>query len=389
MMENNENGASDFPRFDEEICERYLFGELTEGEQEEFETAYFADDAFFEKFMAVKTELLDLYSRGELEPGKRARLEPHFLATAPRTRRLAESREFIRTVTSISRRGHVPTPSDVTGTTPSWIDSLMRFFTLPRLAGAVVLLAALGTLFLLSRSDREIEEASEHRPANTTEIEPETVPSLPNSHPNKVQPSAPEVTINSTPANENVNRPGLDRRPESASTNKQKRHGTRPSLANGTPTLPSRGNQTPDVEITIATVGRDPELPSVALHPGSTRDIGGGNTLTLRSGAEDGSAIVSLYFRSERYPRYVVTIATVDGRQVTKNSMDGSSVIYSGDGSKRIAIRLNGTKRLLSKDYIVTLEGRAANGEKVTIEEYYFKVKRDPQPVTTPEDKDP
>jgi hypothetical protein len=36
----------------EETCERYLLGELSEAEREQFEEAYFADDALFERFLA-------------------------------------------------------------------------------------------------------------------------------------------------------------------------------------------------------------------------------------------------------------------------------------------------------------------------------------------------
>jgi len=50
----------------EETCERYLLGELSEAEQERFEEAYFADDALFEQFQAVKDDLLDAYARDEL-----------------------------------------------------------------------------------------------------------------------------------------------------------------------------------------------------------------------------------------------------------------------------------------------------------------------------------
>src|SRR5688500_4852574 len=155
MMEHNGNGATNDLQFDEEMCERYLFGELTDAEQESFEAAYFDDDVFFDRFMAIKTELLDLYSRGELEAGKRARMEPHFLATATRRERLAESSEFIRAVNAVANRVQTPAAVAVISE-PSLFDSIARFFTLPRLAGvAALVIALIGGVFLLSRSGED------------------------------------------------------------------------------------------------------------------------------------------------------------------------------------------------------------------------------------------
>lgn len=74
MSPSNGNGTSGSLLFDEAVCERYLFGELDGAEQERFESAYFNDDSFFNRFLAVKDELLDLYSRNELETGKRIRM---------------------------------------------------------------------------------------------------------------------------------------------------------------------------------------------------------------------------------------------------------------------------------------------------------------------------
>ena len=50
----------------EEVCARYLLGELSEQEQAELEEGYFADDALFERFRAVKDDLIDAYARGDL-----------------------------------------------------------------------------------------------------------------------------------------------------------------------------------------------------------------------------------------------------------------------------------------------------------------------------------
>src|SRR5688500_14824829 len=104
MSGTNGNGRSGNLPFDEGMCERYIFGELHDDEQERFEAAYFANDAFFNRFCAVKDELLDLYSRNELDPDRRRRLEPHFLSTPARRGRIDDSRNFVRSITVLSDR---------------------------------------------------------------------------------------------------------------------------------------------------------------------------------------------------------------------------------------------------------------------------------------------
>jgi hypothetical protein len=79
MPENNGHNKMIADEFNEDMCERYILGELSEGDQEQFEAAYFADDAFFEKYLAFKTDLLDLYSRGQLPEEKRQKFENIFL----------------------------------------------------------------------------------------------------------------------------------------------------------------------------------------------------------------------------------------------------------------------------------------------------------------------
>ena len=47
----------------EDTCARYLLGELSEPELAHFEESYFADDSLFERFRAVKDDLIDAYAR--------------------------------------------------------------------------------------------------------------------------------------------------------------------------------------------------------------------------------------------------------------------------------------------------------------------------------------
>src|SRR2546422_11455668 len=77
----------------EHTCTRYLLGELTEAEQTQFEEAYFVDDLLFERFLAVKDDLVDSYVRHELAGRERERFEQHFLANQPRRERLNDATE--------------------------------------------------------------------------------------------------------------------------------------------------------------------------------------------------------------------------------------------------------------------------------------------------------
>jgi len=127
-----------------ETCERYLLGELSEAEREQLEESYFADDALFDRFLAVKDELLDAYARGELAEEKRTRFAQHFLATASRRQQLDETQEFIRAVTAVSTKtNEANAPLAVTTHKSSWWKSLADFFKLRPFALSTTLAAAL------------------------------------------------------------------------------------------------------------------------------------------------------------------------------------------------------------------------------------------------------
>lgn len=382
MTEKNGNGATNGLRFDEEMCERYIFGELTEAEQERFEAAYFDDDVFFDRFMAVKTELLDLYSRGELDAGKRARMEPHFLATEPRRRRLAESGEFIRAVNAISDRDRAPKAAVAVAPEPSFFDSLARFFTLPRLAGAAVLLiAAIGGTFLLSRSGQDgvMDEQVVQQPPAEVNRQSE-IPPTSNSTNTGSPTSETEMTANPPDSNnatpQRPVRPKLDvaGRPKTNRSTPLPREEIRPDpdrkYAATDP--PDRNDNT--LTLTIATVGRDADS-SITLRAGATRATGEGDTLTIPAGAK--SASISLVFRGERYSKYIVTLTNVAGTEISRNdNYNNHHVEYLGDGSRRLNVWLDDTSRMTEKDYIVKIEGQDPGEAPETIEEYYFHVRR-------------
>jgi hypothetical protein len=389
MMEKNGNGAPETLHFDEEVCERYLFGELTEAEQEEFETAYFNDDVFFDRFMAVKTELLDLYTRGELRADKRARMEPHFLATSPRARRLAESHEFIQAVTSIAERDRVPTAVVIVEPFTSRLDWIQRLFTLPRLAAAsVVLIVAVGGLFLLNRSSNHdlVVDKTVEKPPETSEQSQAPLPS--DSRQPESEAKGPEFAADPPGANRDARRRYTRRETEVAREPKINPAATdrdipdRPLAGNDNSRRPSPphfvvGVRPSDDKATFIIDSPSGYTPEITLHAGATRTIGEGNTLTLDTAHNRYPARIRLIFRSERYEKYIVTMTTVAGREVFRNDDYSKRVVEETmDGSRSLVVRLNDTSEMKEKDYIIKLEGRNPGAAPETIDEYYFHVKR-------------
>ena len=375
MSTKENNGSQDWLQFDEALCERYLFGELNESEQERFEEAYFDDDVFFDRFIAVKTELLDLYSRDELDPGKRARMEPHFLATAPRRRRLEESSEFITAVNAISKRNNGSTAAVVVPDAPSFFDSLARFFTLPRLAGAAaLLLAAVGGIYLINRAGQDGATDAQFAQQAPRSTETPAIDPRPSISPySGSRPSEPEVAVNPPDSTNTTPRVSPSPKPEVAARPRPKRPvPVRPNESHIDPGQKDVASNPPDREDKM--IASTMLEPSIMLRAGATRAIGEGNTLTILGGVR--SASITLLFRREGYAKYVVTITTVEGTEVFRKSYDKRFVRDTKDGSMQLKLWLDKTSEFGEKDYILKLEGQGTGESPEIIEEYYFHVRR-------------
>lgn len=373
MTNNSNNGNSAQHPFDDTMTERYLFGELSEAEQERFENAYFADDEFFEHFLAVKNDLLDLYARGELDAERRSRLEKTFHTTEPRRKRISESRDFIRAVTTVSARGYELTAAEVPAA-PSFLETIRRLFTVPRLAtAALVLIAAVGGVWLLSRSTENTEQASQEPPpanaeqANTNQI----VILLPDNS-----------NVNLTPKND-VKGPvsNLTPEPEFAAN---------PVPESSPKIIIVPENVVPTPEPPKVAQNEPPQIdpPPVVSQPTPKPEIVAGNrtesvtldgssrSATRRNTAEIGSATqtvsVRLLFRGPAYPSYSVRVATIAGRTVWQARNLKTAMT---EGAKSLAVSIPAGS-LSGKDYIVTLEGRTPEGQTETVREYYFRVDR-------------
>lgn len=396
MNENNGNGASGRLQFDEEMCERYIYGELSPADQERFEETYFSDDAFFERYIAVKTELLDLLARGELSSEKRSRMEPHFQATPPRRQRVEDSALFTTSVTAVARRRSPRATALVALATENdgFIAGLFRpitaFLTSPRPAAFTVLLIAVGGgLYLLNRSSstdmgREI----------AVQVPSEAGPPRRDEAPVSPDVAAEETVSGDEPASRtdpSSNRSTDDER-SAADTYPGIRGSRKTAPAPGqkmppspTPGLPVRDRASTGSALTLSTVGRDngrDAVPgegltqSVVLRSGATRGQGLANTLVLRSDNDQNWVNINLIFSGDSYPNYVITITDVQGNIVLKeNDLKEQK---KEDGNRTVSLWIDETSMFenRNRDYIAILQGQTSNGKLETIEEYYFHVRR-------------
>jgi hypothetical protein len=315
MKENNGNSTSGVLQFDEEMCERYIFGELSPADQEKFEETYFSDDAFFERYLAVKTELLDLLARGQMDAAKRDRMEPHFQATGPRRKRVEDTAMFSRSVTAIAqkrtRRAKSPvvSPAANPGFSARLIALLSQFFMSPRAAAfAALILAVGGGSYLMFRSlspgaGEEIVLVSEdlRRPE---EPEPKAATEQP------VVKEVPGPGLGGGPADEISPERSFNDNPRIVVRLPKRARATKPQSAVANPpattllpsTLPTNERAATGFALTLSTVGReDGREPGPA--PTSGLNIGGQRGRET-SGGEGVTQSLVLRPGARSYPRW-------------------------------------------------------------------------------------
>ena len=329
----------------EDTCARYLLGELSEPELAHFEESYFADDSLFERFRAVKDDLIDAYARGDLTGPNRERFEQHFLASEPRQQRVEEARGFIRAVTAASTNPapvniNIPAP---TAATTSWWQPISSLFASRTLvwqgALAVLLLLALTGSVLLVRqfqSQRAERERVQSEEATRRKQEEEGRRAQP--------PPGNEDRSDNKPSNES------DKNPQ-------------PKIAN---------NKQPSGSVPT-------QVASLVLLPFNSREVGGAKSLTLRSNTTE--VRLQLVFKAESYGGYDVVLRTVGGEQVIHRR--GLKAATNGAG-KSVSVTFD-PSLLRHQDYILTLSGLTAQKQLEAIDDYYFRVERStPQSTTTP-----
>jgi type II secretory pathway pseudopilin PulG len=321
----------------ENACERYLLGEMSEQEQAQLEEAYFADDALFERFLAVKDDLIDAYARGDLAGQKRRQFEQHFLASEPRRERVEEARGFIRAVTAASTNTVTADKTNPAGAAAatSWLPSISRLFASRRLvwqgALAVLLLIALAGAWVLVKrfqSQRTERERLQNEEAARRLQEQERGRAV-----------VPPVNNNGLPTNATAT-PSPERTPPSKPADE---HPPQPAPA---------------------------QVASIFLTPFSPRAATASNSLLLRP---DTRAVrLRLAFTGDEYSRYDVILRTLNSKQVL--SRRGLKTTSDSTG-RSVAITLE-PAIFDRQDYIITLSGLTAGGKVEVIGDYHFRVER-------------
>ncbi len=378
MSGTNGNGTSGSIPFDEGMCERYLLGELREPEQELFETAYFNDDAFFNRFLAIKDELLDLYSRNELNADKRRNIETHFRSTAPRRQRMAESREFIHALTVIAGRTAPVSPVGrvIEPEPESTFESVKRFFTAPALAACGLIVAVLAIGYWMTSGpaapDRAAEPGDQKGSAEVSsngEVGLENT--VPDGNQGKPEQASAEPSL-------------LPKLPEeseiaiSAQTNVPSGNTHVPVPSRSViPTEPQPGpTATPESRVAEVLKPEEPKQADAGDRTEAVTLSSTSRSVTRRNTASIGAAtrnvIVRMLFGGEAYASYSVRISTLGGETVWRAS---NITIGMNDGPRSLAVTVPAGS-LNRKDYIVILEGRSKDGRSETIREYYLHVDR-------------
>jgi len=120
---------------------RYLLGQMSEPERQEFQDRLFSDDEFFDSVTELETDLIDAYARGELTPGERELMEQSLLVSPAAQKRV----EFATALAGIVSSGASPVSSPRPARFgPRWLP----------IAAMVVLAAAVGALFFQNRDLR-------------------------------------------------------------------------------------------------------------------------------------------------------------------------------------------------------------------------------------------
>jgi hypothetical protein len=84
--------------YNEELIVQYLLGELTEEQRVEIEDHAFQDQQYMQNILAVESDLIDEYVRGEVPRDRLQKFDRHFLASDERLRKV----EFARALATVA-----------------------------------------------------------------------------------------------------------------------------------------------------------------------------------------------------------------------------------------------------------------------------------------------
>lgn len=307
----------------EQLCEQYLLGELSEAAQGEVEQAYFADDSLFERFLAVKDDLIDAYARGELKGEKLDRFEQHYLRTKARREKVDESRALIQAASAASSVSKAARGGER--------HRFFDYFSLHPITVRVGLVAA--TLVLIALAWVVV-----------TQFRSRTVPEEQRAGDAKTVTDDKSASVNTPAPTSNVN-------------------------IGGQPDSPSPTHQ-PELAVKPSPPKASTQIASVTLVPFSARDSGSPNVITI--GPATRQVRIKLVFNESSFKSFEATVRTVDGEQIVRQG----DLKARSNGAARVVTLTFDSQLLRRHDFIATLKGQSRDGGMETISEYYFKVER-------------
>jgi hypothetical protein len=332
----------------ENTCTRYLLGELSEHEQVQLEETYFADDLLFERFLAVKDDLIDAYARGDLTGKRRELFEQHFLATEPRRQRVNEARDFIRAATAASTNAATENTTRAARTVasnPSWWQSISHHVA----SRPLILRGALAALLLLVLAGSwALVRHFQRQQAQRDRLQSEAAArQLQDQQPGRSE-TPPAIQDKAALPENNPTNPEAPRFP------------FRPPNKSSKSPMPS-------------------QVASLVLLPFSSR----GDNETKPLLVQPDTHLVSLHlaFKGDDYRSYDIVLRTLDGEEVLHRP---ALQARSSGSEKSVTLTLN-PSIFRHQDYIATLNGQTAGGKLEAIGDYYFRVERSaPQSTAKP-----
>jgi hypothetical protein len=182
---------------------KYLLDEMSEEEEERFETDYFADDDLFERLQIVKAELADAYAHGQLDASQRERFERRFLNSPSRRKHVVFAQALKQKLSDPAVE--VPAKAATRTWRPTWLGSWSPRVWALATASALLLLIGWGWLVSENRRLRDELAALRAERAEQARREQELLAELRAKPPNAVvsptpTPAPPRVRSASAPA---------------------------------------------------------------------------------------------------------------------------------------------------------------------------------------------
>lgn len=317
---------------------RYLLGELSEEEREQFERRLMTEDDLYQQLLIAEDDLADEYVSETLPKQDRGKFT-HFL-------QVPELRQDVRFAAALRKQAlkaaprataEVATKAD----TSSLLDWLRTFFMRPALGAslAVALLAALLLAAWLATQNSRLRSQVEQLQAGQT------------------PPPAPPQELLEQLTTERLRNEQLV-----AELRREQELHAQPSP---TPRGPKETQPTP--ARTPKSSAAPQAFVAFTLTPGLIRESGEWKKFSLKPGTRE--VRIRLDIPEVGYRNYRVTLKTVDGREVVEKQglrpAAGNFVMFV------IPARLLGPD-----DYQVLLSGLSTSGESDEVSRYYFRVLR-------------